>query len=211
MSEQHSGCCGSALSHGRCFSLWCQFYLIQALQIDSGSPFYCWTRWGRVGERGQSSLAQCANAAAAKSAFEKKFREKTSNQWSDRGNFRAVAGKYTLIERDYSADSDVEGGGEDEKTTEDAEDGTGKEDRKEKQSELDDRVQELVRLICDVGQRTDIERSNAARSHCASPPPATQLLLYRLCLSCVLRVRYDEEADDRDRIRRVASATGQAQ
>ena len=38
-------------------------------------------------------------------AFEKKFKDKTKNAWKDRENFKAVKGKYTLIEMDEEADS----------------------------------------------------------------------------------------------------------
>lgn len=31
-------------------------------------------------------------------AFEKKFSDKTKNKWSERENFSAVSGKYTLLE-----------------------------------------------------------------------------------------------------------------
>ncbi len=32
--------------------------------------------------------------------FKKKFKDKTKNNWDDRSKFKAVAGKYTLIEMD---------------------------------------------------------------------------------------------------------------
>jgi len=75
-----------------------KFYLIQALK--SGSKYYAWNRWGRVGEDGQNKLMPCANEDAAMKEFEKKFREKTSNQWASRDSFKPVSGKYTLVETD---------------------------------------------------------------------------------------------------------------
>jgi poly [ADP-ribose] polymerase len=36
--------------------------------------------------------------ASAVKAFEKKFKDKTKNNWAQRGSFNPVAGKYTLIE-----------------------------------------------------------------------------------------------------------------
>lgn len=39
-------------------------------------------------------------------SFEKKFKDKTRNDWKDRANFKPSPGKYTLIEMD--------GGGEEE-------------------------------------------------------------------------------------------------
>lgn len=39
--------------------------------------------------------------------FEKKFKDKTKNNWSDRSNFVSHAGKYTLIEVDGEQDAEV--------------------------------------------------------------------------------------------------------
>ena len=97
-----------------------------------------------------TKLAEHPTAAAAKDHFKRKFREKTSNQWSDRTNFRLVPGKYTMVERDYSANDEDEDDRE-----KHSKDNRAEADRRGAQSELDDKVQELVRLICDVGQRTD--------------------------------------------------------
>ena len=38
--------------------------------------------------------------------FEKKFKDKTKNDWKDRDNFKAVAGKYTLLEMDTEDEAD---------------------------------------------------------------------------------------------------------
>ena len=40
--------------------------------------------------------------------FEKKFREKTQNPWSNRDSFKPVDGKYSIVETE-----DTEGGGND--------------------------------------------------------------------------------------------------
>lgn len=39
--------------------------------------------------------------------FEKKFKDKTKNNWSDRSNFVSHPGKYTLIEVDGEEDAEV--------------------------------------------------------------------------------------------------------
>lgn len=39
--------------------------------------------------------------------FEKKFKDKTKNNWSDRMNFVCHSGKYTLIEVDGEQDAEV--------------------------------------------------------------------------------------------------------
>lgn len=81
-----------------------KFYVIQLL--EKSGQFYAWTRWGRVGEPGQNALVGPTSLAAAQKAFEAKFKDKTKNAWSDRKNFKAAAGKYTLIEVDHSANAD---------------------------------------------------------------------------------------------------------
>ncbi|XP_036594429.1 protein mono-ADP-ribosyltransferase PARP3 [Trichosurus vulpecula] len=73
-----------------------KFYLIQLL--DENGRYGCWNRWGRVGEKGQSKLSFFPSLDEAKRDFEKKFWEKTKNHWTDRDNFVAHSGKYTLIE-----------------------------------------------------------------------------------------------------------------
>lgn len=124
-----------------------KFYVIQALQSDSGGEYYCWTRWGRVGERGQFKLMPCATMAMAISTFNKKFGEKTGNVFLAVKNgtpFQPRKGKYTMIEIDYGNDKD-----------DDAEDASKKvkketESKPEAESKLDKRVQELIKLIFDM-------------------------------------------------------------
>ncbi|XP_028374319.2 protein mono-ADP-ribosyltransferase PARP3 isoform X2 [Phyllostomus discolor] len=73
-----------------------KFYIIQLL--EDGDRFFCWNRWGRVGEVGQSKLSPFDSLDDAKKDFEKKFRDKTKNSWAERDHFVAHPGKYTLIE-----------------------------------------------------------------------------------------------------------------
>ncbi|NXK59039.1 PARP3 polymerase, partial [Sylvietta virens] len=83
-----------------------KFYIIQLL--EHGGTYSVWSRWGRVGEPGQSKLMPFASLEAAKKDFEKKFREKTKNSWAARENFIAQPGKYTLIEVQPGAGQEVE-------------------------------------------------------------------------------------------------------
>ncbi|KAM4722041.1 protein mono-ADP-ribosyltransferase PARP3 [Rhinophrynus dorsalis] len=76
-----------------------KFYIIQLL--TSSGCYYCWNRWGRVGEVGQSKLSPFSSLVLAQKDFEKKFRDKTKNAWSERENFTAHPGKYTLIEVEH--------------------------------------------------------------------------------------------------------------
>ncbi|XP_041638823.1 protein mono-ADP-ribosyltransferase PARP3 isoform X2 [Cheilinus undulatus] len=82
-----------------------KFYVIQV--IKSGKTYYSWNRWGRVGEVGQSALKNFSKPEDAVKDFEKKFKDKTKNNWSDRSNFVTHAGKYTLIEVDGEEDAEV--------------------------------------------------------------------------------------------------------
>lgn len=83
-----------------------KFYIIQALEC--GGKFFAWNRWGRVGEPGQNKLAGPMARDAAIKDFEKKFRDKTQNPWSNRDSFKPVNGKYSIVETE-----DTEGGGDD--------------------------------------------------------------------------------------------------
>ncbi len=80
-----------------------KFYVIQLL--EKGGKFYAWTRWGRVGEDGQNALLGPSDFAKALKAFQAKFKDKTKNAWEERASFKAVAGRYALIEVDRSADA----------------------------------------------------------------------------------------------------------
>ncbi|KAG9353256.1 hypothetical protein JZ751_017832 [Albula glossodonta] len=82
-----------------------KFYVIQVLK--DGTNYYCWTRWGRVGEVGQSKMSQFPSPDKAVAEFQKKFKDKTKNNWSDRDNFVPHSGKYTLIEVDGDEEAEV--------------------------------------------------------------------------------------------------------
>ncbi|KAL1781363.1 poly [ADP-ribose] polymerase 3 isoform X1 [Sigmodon hispidus] len=90
-----------------------KFYIIQLLEQDDS--FFCWNRWGRVGEVGQTKMSRFSCLEDAKKDFEKKFREKTKNQWEERDHFVAHPGKYTLIDvqgeaENQEAEMKVDGG-----------------------------------------------------------------------------------------------------
>lgn len=82
-----------------------KFYVIQVVQEKK--HYYTWNRWGRVGEVGQSKLNTFNEAEKAVKDFEKKFKDKTKNNWSDRSDFVSYPGKYTLIEVDGEQDAEV--------------------------------------------------------------------------------------------------------
>lgn len=86
-----------------------KFYIIQVL--EKGGQYYNFTRWGRLGEEGQNKMEPCGPAAAAVKAFEKKFKDKSANNWNDvcnnSANFVKKDGKYGLV-----VVEDGEGGGD---------------------------------------------------------------------------------------------------
>ncbi|MGB1277333.1 MAG: WGR domain-containing protein, partial [Nannocystaceae bacterium] len=128
-----------------------KFYVIQVL--IKGGKYYVWNRWGRVGENGQSALRGPSDLATAEAAFEKKFRSKTSNKWENRANFTAKSGKYTLIE--VEADDDDAQEIEDKLKALDKARPVTKAAPKFKNSTLDARTQELIKLIFNRKMFTD--------------------------------------------------------
>jgi poly [ADP-ribose] polymerase 2/3/4 len=60
-----------------------KFYRIQLLEASNGN-YYTWTRWGRVGEHGQSKMLGGGDLRGAIAEFEKKFKDKSGLRWDDR-------------------------------------------------------------------------------------------------------------------------------
>lgn len=56
---------------------------------------------------GQSKLNKFDELVNAVKDFEKKFKDKTKNDWSERLNFVSHSGKYTLIEVDGDEEAEV--------------------------------------------------------------------------------------------------------
>ncbi|KAF2024322.1 PARP-domain-containing protein [Setomelanomma holmii] len=84
-----------------------KFYKVQLLHNGS-NDYKTWTRWGRVGERGQSAMLGGGSLPDALKNFEKKFKDKSGLKWDDRGE-EPKAGKYAYVERSYNPDSGDEG------------------------------------------------------------------------------------------------------
>lgn len=81
-----------------------KFYRIQVL-YTTADKYLTWTRWGRVGERGQSAVLGGGMLDEAKRHFEKKFRDKSGLAW-DRRTEDPRPGKYAFVERNYNEDDD---------------------------------------------------------------------------------------------------------
>lgn len=81
-----------------------KFYVIQLLESnDAPTQYFVFTRWGRVGVAGQSSLDGFHGSFdAAKSFYRSKFRDKTKNDWDSVANntipFTKHDGKYHLMD-----------------------------------------------------------------------------------------------------------------
>uniref|UniRef100_V9KQ97 Poly [ADP-ribose] polymerase n=1 Tax=Callorhinchus milii TaxID=7868 RepID=V9KQ97_CALMI len=73
-----------------------KFYIIQLIEFDGS--YFCFNRWGRVGEVGQFKLNTFCTLEDAMKDFEKKFKDKTKNDWAKRDSFVAHSGKYTMID-----------------------------------------------------------------------------------------------------------------
>lgn len=83
-----------------------KFYRLQVLGNGTG---HCvtWSRWGRVGERGQMKALGDGSLADAKRQFEAKFKDKSGLRWEDR-TAAPKSKKYVFIERSYQSDDDEE-------------------------------------------------------------------------------------------------------
>jgi len=112
------------------------------LRNGTGTDFKTWTRWGRVGVKGQNAMLGTGSLSDAIKQFEKKFKDKSGLTWTNRGE-EPIAKKYAYVERSYNPDSDEEdeadaGADGDEK------DG---EKRQVAESTLERPVQNLMKLI----------------------------------------------------------------
>jgi poly [ADP-ribose] polymerase len=124
-----------------------KFYRIQILESYSDGTFTCWTRWGRVGERGQNKAIPCGNSFdLALREYSKKFKDKSGLTWDDR-NKPGKANKYVFVERSYEPDTSSE---DEDALLDDASD-SGLEQSiassEEVKSELELPVQDLMSLI----------------------------------------------------------------
>lgn len=113
-----------------------KFYVLQLLSSSDGQ-WVTWTRWSRVGERGQSAILGDGSLKHCISAFEKKFKDKSGHKWESRQE-PPKTGKYTFIERNYEADD--EEGDEDIKKDK-------QEEKPEVESALSKPLQNLISFI----------------------------------------------------------------
>ncbi|GAW12306.1 hypothetical protein ANO14919_016710 [Xylariales sp. No.14919] len=114
-----------------------KFYRVQLLRSVAGD-YKTWTRWGRVGEYGQSKVIGSGSLDDAQKQFNDKFKSKSGLSWANRGD-HPKPGKYAFIERSYEPDSDDDDGADEVKTEVKQEN--------EPESTLSKPVQALMQLI----------------------------------------------------------------
>ncbi|CDO69839.1 hypothetical protein BN946_scf184803.g37 [Trametes cinnabarina] len=79
-----------------------KFYVIQLLHpVGDNSQCTLYTRWGRVGENGQSQKKGPWSAATAVREFKKQFKAKAGVDWEHRVGMAPQKGKYVWLERSY--------------------------------------------------------------------------------------------------------------
>ncbi|XP_047445359.1 poly [ADP-ribose] polymerase 2-like [Mugil cephalus] len=101
-----------------------KFYRIQLLEVVGSNIYIVRTQSGRVGSKYKTEYVyEKSKLEEAKEFFKKKFREQTKNKWENREKFKKVDGKYDLVLIDHNTD--------------------------EKPSELDEKIQTLLKLIFD--------------------------------------------------------------
>ena len=77
-----------------------KFYRLQLLEGPGGKDYWTWSRWGRVGEKGQSKMLGSGGLDDARRQFESKFKDKSGLKWENRLD-TPRSGKYTFLERSY--------------------------------------------------------------------------------------------------------------
>ncbi|KAI1288897.1 poly polymerase catalytic domain-containing protein [Xylaria venustula] len=118
-----------------------KFYRLQLLRSVTGD-YKTWTRWGRVGEYGQSKALGSGSRTDALKQFNDKFKSKSGLTWDNRGD-PPKAGKYAFIEKSYEPDSEDDDHVNAVKTEVKKEE----EEEEEPESKLSKPVQSLMQLI----------------------------------------------------------------
>jgi poly [ADP-ribose] polymerase 2/3/4 len=123
-----------------------KFYIMQLLGSLASQDYRTWTRWGRVGDRGQRALLRYGSLDEALRYFEVKFKDKTGQKWEDR-HATAKKNKYTYIERNYEEDDEDDSRRSSQPPS--PEKLVGKAAAPKVESRLPGAVQSLLRLIFD--------------------------------------------------------------
>jgi predicted DNA-binding WGR domain protein len=88
-----------------------KFYILQLVDMNGKGTngFGLFSTWGRIGieANGLARVFHPGSLAVSKAAFEKKYKEKTGNDWENRKNFVKRPGKYFPIDTVYADDEPV--------------------------------------------------------------------------------------------------------
>ncbi len=111
------------------------YYKLQVLEHDKKPKWYVFRSWGRVGTTiGNSMVENFDEKLEALRRFEEVYEKQTGNRWSQRKNFKKVAGKSYPLEMDYGQDNqDIK-----------------KLSMTESKSKLAKPIQELITMIFDI-------------------------------------------------------------
>lgn len=71
------------------------FYKLQALEKDSGSGWWLFRAWGRVGTTiGGNKVERYGSVDTLLEGFKQLYAEKTGNEWHNRKNFKKYPNKF---------------------------------------------------------------------------------------------------------------------
>ena len=73
------------------------FYRMQLLRDKNRDVFLVYTRWGRIGDTGMFQKTPLGSKEEAITEFEKIFKSKSGNEWSERQNFVKQKHKYVIM------------------------------------------------------------------------------------------------------------------
>ncbi|KAI5919482.1 poly polymerase catalytic domain-containing protein [Camillea tinctor] len=118
-----------------------KFYRLQLLRSVFGD-YRVWTRWGRVGEYGQTKSLGNGTLDNCLREFDSKFKSKSGLSWEKR-NEAPKPNKYAFIERSYEPDSEDEDEDDDTKDVK----AEAEPEQPEPESKLPKPVQDLMQLI----------------------------------------------------------------
>lgn len=77
------------------------YYRMQVLHELNQDNYFLFTRWGRIGDRGQFQTTPFESLGKAAAEFGKIFKSKAGNDWADRANFTKKHLKYQLHDLKY--------------------------------------------------------------------------------------------------------------
>jgi predicted DNA-binding WGR domain protein len=117
-----------------------KFYTMQLIKTSSSHIHYI--RYGRIGEPGKTSYDTFSTKNDSIQSFERQFKLKTGNNWSDKKNFVKKSGKYFLSDVSY------------EEELKNIEDDSTK-NTNIPVSKLPTKVYDLIKMISDVDMMTN--------------------------------------------------------